>query len=398
MKLLLNTIPLNPPITGIGNYTLRLLEQFQNMSDFERIDCFDWTQWLEAKEALKKYEQQRILYFDQKISKKEKSLAHLSKSHVWREALRNLPYTYRAKQIYLNSRLRHKQRAIQDHIYHEPNFIVAKHNGPIVTTIHDLSVLHYPQYHPVERAKWFKKGIVETLKRANQVLTVSHLVRDEMIERFNVDASRVHTTYLAADARFQPRDAQQTAQVLKKYDLLHGKYLLFVGTIEPRKGVMDLLDAWEQLPNALRKSYPLVLAGGSGWRNEEIMLRIQQLVEKKEVKYVNYISNEELPVLLSGCLSFVFPAVYEGFGLPVLEAMASGVPVLCRQGTSMAEFAQGSVLLHENNTESLAHQLAALIENAELRQAYAAKGLTRSADFSWEKCAQQTVDVYKRCV
>ena len=161
---------------------------------------------------------------------------------------------------------------------------------------------------------------------------------------------------------------------------------------------MDLLDAWEQLPMTIRQAYPLVLAGGAGWRNEAIMARIHKLSSLGEIRYLNYISNEDLPILLSGSLSFVFPAVYEGFGLPVLEAMASGAPVLCRQGTSMAKFAQGAVLLHDNQTDSLAYQLGRLIEDADLRQEYRRKGLARAAQFSWEKCAAQTLDVYQLCM
>lgn len=399
MKLLLNTIPLNPPLTGIGNYTLRLLEQFSHMPDFEDICCFDGADWLTANEALEKQaaaEQQYFAPTTVTSNETTKTIIPAKRSLLYRVAKR-VPYAYKAKEWYLDYLLAKKQHTIGRYVYHEPNFIAQSHKGPIVTTIHDLSVLHYPEYHPAARVKWFKEGIADTLKRVDHVLTVSDVVRMEIIEQLNVSPDRVHTTYLAADARFHPRNAEQTQALLTEHGLEHGQYLLFVGTIEPRKGVMDLLDAWEQLPARLREAYPLVLAGGSGWQNEAIMARIHALVATGQVKYLNYITNEFLPVLLAGSLGFVFPAVYEGFGLPVLEAMASGVPVLCRAGTSMAEFAEGAVLLHENHIDSLAEQLGRLIEQADLREQYAAKGLVRAAEFSWQKCAAQTLDVYKRC-
>lgn len=395
MKLLLNTIPLNPPLTGIGNYTLCLLEQFAQMPDFEHVYCFNGVSWLDAKEALTKHYEQ----VGQATQGQEESSSPVVQRHpLWRRVVRNIPYAYKAKQYYLDYRLARHQQQLQNYIYHEPNFVLQKHAGPTVTTIHDLSPIHYPQHHPAARIKWFSEGMADTLSRVNQILTVSNLVREDLIERYGLAPDRVHTTYLAAADRFHPRNAEQTQRVLDQYGLTHGQYLLFVGTIEPRKGVIDLLDAWEQLPSALRVAYPLVLAGGLGWRHEDTMSRIQRLVDKGEVKYLNYVANNELPLLLSGCLSFVFPSVYEGFGLPVLEAMASGVPVLCRENTSMAEFAEGAVLLHENSTESLSHQLASLIEGESLRQQVAAQGLKKAAQFSWEKCATQTVEVYKRCL
>lgn len=382
MKLLLNTTLLNPPLTGIGNYTLNLLSQFQRLSDFKDIICFNENEMLSSEQAL----------FENK-NKQAKPI----KASLIRRVISRVPYAYQAKNLYLNYQLFRRQIGLEDYIYHEPNFILQKHKGPAVVTIHDLSFFHYPEYHPTARMQWFQANIVETLKVAKHILTVSHLVREDLIENFNVNPDKVHTTYLAAGAQFQQRCSVQTQSVLNLYGLTHGQYLLFVGTIEPRKGLIDLLDAWEQLPAEIRKLYPLVLVGGAGWQNTEIMIRVQKLMIAGELKYLDYISNESLPILYSGCLSFVFPSVYEGFGLPVLEAMASGVPVICREKTSMAEFAQDAVILHESSTESLAHQLSQVIENKALRNEYAIKGLERATQFSWHKCAQKTINVYKQC-
>lgn len=398
MKLLLNTIPLNPPLTGIGNYTLRLLEQYEQMPEFEHIFCFNGSRFLEAKEALLQHELAEKAYFQTSSDSGQAVVDSNNRKAQLKALARRVPYAYKLKQWYVNCFLYSQRNKSKNHLYHEPNFIAQKHKGPIVSTIHDLSVLHYPEYHPAERVKWIAEGMADTLQRAQHILTVSDVVREEIIEHYKVAPDRVHTTYLAADARFQPRTAEQTTATLERYGLQHEQYILFVGTIEPRKGVMDLLDAWEQLPMTIRQAYPLVLAGGAGWRNEAIMARIHKLSSLGEIRYLNYISNEDLPILLSGSLSFVFPAVYEGFGLPVLEAMASGAPVLCRQGTSMAKFAQGAVLLHDNQIDSLAYQLGRLIEDADLRQEYRRKGLARAAQFSWEKCAAQTLEVYQLCM
>lgn len=397
MKLLINTEPLNAPLTGIGTYTFRLLEQFVQMPEFSDIKAFTGQQVLSGNEVLERLINPQAQQPDTPAQPIARSFSRKVYDRL-KPYARAIPGAYRLKQAYGSSVLRRQQKELDSYLYHEPNFIPIRSSNTLVTTIHDLSWIHFPEYLPAKRLQWLEAGIDQAVQSSTKILTVSELVREEIIEHFGVSPDRVHAVYLAADPRFHPRTHEQTQAVLDAQGLQHGQYVLYVGTIEPRKRVEELLDAWEQLDPALRAQKQLVIAGGAGWRYDHVLERLRRLDQQGQLRYLDYVSHEDLPPLLAGSMSFVFPAIYEGFGLPVLEAMASGVPVLCRAGTSMAEFAQGSVLLHGSEPNDLSEQLARLITEPDLRQDLAQRGLARAQDFSWANCAQGTVEVYQQCI
>ncbi|SFA85315.1 glycosyltransferase family 4 protein [Azotobacter beijerinckii] len=389
MKLLLNTESLVPPLTGIGNYTLNLLRELQAFAAIEQIDCFTGNRLVTAAEVL--------AASDDEAAGEGRGALGDTPSMRLRKLIRGLPLAYRAHTALRNARFRLATRASRGFVYHEPNFILKDHEGPCVATIHDLSFMRFPQFHPAERVAWLDRELPRTLRRADFIVTPSELVRHELIEQFGVPAERVRATHLGADARFFPRTAEQTQAVLARHGLQHGRYVAFVGTIEPRKGVDQLLAAWMQLPVSLRRTYPLVVAGASGWRNDELMAHIQTLQASGEIRYLRYIGAADLPFLYSGAVAFVYPSLYEGFGLPVLEAMASGTPVICTAGTSMAEFAgEVAMLCEANDTAGLAATLHELLEDESLRERLIRRGLEQARLFSWTRCARETLEVYSR--
>ena len=171
--------------------------------------------------------------------------------------------------------------------------------------------------------------------------------------------------------------------------------MLLVATLEPRKGIDVLLEAWAQLPEETRREFPLVLTGSKGWRNEAIRERMEAFIAEGSVKYLGYVPADHLPSLYSGAAVFAYPSVYEGFGLPVLDAMSSGVPVICRAGTSMAEFSAGACLLCETgDAEELAGKISFLLASDSQRAEWGERGRARAADFSWSRCARETAAVY----
>lgn len=389
MKVLINTESLNPPLTGIGNYTFNLIEQLQQC-EIKKIQCFSGTTYRSPEDALSACVSASENYIN---NKPQPAIHHEPRV---RNFLRGVPFAYRLREYLRNRQLKRHEQELRSYVYHEPNFILKAHAGPCVATVHDLSFIHYPQFHPKARVDWMTSQLPATLKQADYIITVSNLVRQELISDFGMPEDRVRAIYLGAPEGYAPLDAQQTASVMQRHGLRHGEYVLFVGSLEPRKGIDLLLEAWSRLPEALYKAFPLVLAGAPGWNNEAIKQRIATLSATHGLRHLSFVPAQELPLLYAGAATFAYPSHYEGFGLPVLEAMQSGVPVICTQGTSMTEFAGDSVVgVEKNNIEHLRDELQKLLESATLRAEFAQRGLAKAQEFSWRRCAQETLEVYR---
>ena len=284
-------------------------------------------------------------------------------------------------------------------LYHEPNYVPIRYDVPVVTTIHDLSWLRYPETHPADRIRWLERAMPRALSQAAAVLVDSEFVRQEVLTTFGIDPARVHTAYLGVSPRFRPRGDVETRATLDALDLVHGEYVLAVGTIEPRKNVKHVLDAYARLPEAMRKRHPLVIAGAKGWRAADLESELRALVERGLIRFLGYVADDDLPLLYAGAAAFVFASIYEGFGLPPLEAMASGVPVLVAERASLPEVTGDAALkLDPARPDETAAKLAALLDDRAIRDDFARRGLERAAGFTWEACAQATLRVYRSVI
>jgi glycosyltransferase involved in cell wall biosynthesis len=389
VNLILNAEALRPPITGVGNYTYYLLQQYLRSNLFEEIHSFSGTGWLTGKEQLAATAALKARTDLETKSAKEKTVVQI------RTAIGAIPGAMPLYSFIMDRRFERTANDIPAAVYHETNYILKPYVGPCVTTVHDLSHIRFPQFHPPSVTEWLGGNLTESLERANCIITVSDVVRNELLEFYNVPEEKVRTVYEGVDERYQPRDEAQTEAVLSSLGLAHKQYVLLVATLEPRKGIGVLLDAWGLLPLSLRKAFPLVLTGSAGWRNSTLVDRIEAFIEEGTVRHLGYVPAEILPELFSGAAVFSYPSVYEGFGLPVLDAMSSGVPVICRSGTSMAEFSQGACMLCDTGEpEELAFKLEVLLESSEERDLWSNKGLLQAAQFSWERCAAETTDIY----
>jgi alpha-1,3-rhamnosyl/mannosyltransferase len=205
---------------------------------------------------------------------------------------------------------------------------------------------------------------------------------------------------LGADPAFRPHSAAELAPVLARLglpNLLAQGYSLYVGTIEPRKNIDRLLDAYEALPEALRRHCPLVMAGSPGWRSEHTHARMARAASAGWLHYLRYVPQADLPALYAGARLFAYPSLYEGFGLPVLEAMASGTPVVTSNVSSLPEVV-GNVALSipPEDTDALTTALARALQDEPWRTQARAAGLARAATFSWQACVHRTVQVYQQ--
>ncbi len=375
MKVILSVEPVRFPLTGIGRYTYELARKLLCHSDIDALKLFSGVRYLPA-----------LPQATEQTSTGHALRLWAQRSAVVMEAYRLLMPLLRAKALHADG----------DHLYHGPNFFLPPFSGRSVATFHDLSPFTWAQCFPPERIRYLQKELRKTLDRADALITDSEFTRQELAVFSGVSLDRIHAVPLASSADFRPRPPEQLRDVLGIYGLQSGGYSLYVGTIEPRKNIVTLLDAYGRLPLALRQRWPLILSGYQGWQSEAIHSRIEAAQREGWAQYLGFVPSEHLPLLFSGARLFVFPSHYEGFGLPVLEAMNSGVPVICSNSSSLPEVVGGAALMCDPlDIDALTANLQRGLEDEVWRAMAIEQGLSHSASFSWERCAAQTVEVYK---
>jgi glycosyltransferase involved in cell wall biosynthesis len=265
---------------------------------------------------------------------------------------------------------------------------------PTVVTIHDMSLTLYPRYHPARRVLLNRPLVDLAARRADVIITVSHSAKHDIVRLYGLPSDRVHVVHEAAAPSFRPvRDGAALARVRRRYALAD-RFILYVGTIEPRKNLATLLDAFV----ARRADLPhqLVCAGPHGWLSEDIDGRLAPLYAEGAVRLTGYVPFDDLPALYTLAEMLVFPSLYEGFGLPVVEAMACGTPVMTGQVPALVEVT-GEAAVHADcrDVEALGEAIVALARSRARRDHLARLGPVRAAAFSWERAARETLDVYR---
>jgi len=268
--------------------------------------------------------------------------------------------------------------------------------GKSVVTIHDVIPLVLPWAFS-RRHRWvLATALGRIRKQAEQVIVPSAAVAEDVVRYLQIEQERISVIPMGCDPRFQPSIAPVQAPIRRRYDLPE-RYILFVGTLEPRKNVKALLQAFAHLAaEQPQDDLKLVIVGRPGWGSENYVGMVAALGLQNAVRFPGFVDDDHLPDLYRGALLFVYPSLYEGFGLPVLEAMACGIPVITSNRSSLPEVAGDAALLVDpTQAEALAAAMSALLHDDALRQALRAKGLARAATFTWEVVAQRTVDVYR---
>jgi glycosyltransferase involved in cell wall biosynthesis len=392
MDVILGAEALLAPLTGIGNYTAELLRGLRAEPRIRSVRCFANYQWLDDPLAPPDAVPAPLPTAPAGPS----AWAKRGVLGVARRAVRIVPG---ARTLLQRQRDRLQASMLNRSgasLYHEPNFVLRPFDGPSIATIHDLSVYLHPQYHPPERVEFMTRHLPDTFARASRLVTVSETVRQELIAQLGIAPERVVAIHNGVGPDYHPRDAATLAPALARLGLVTGGYLLAVGTLEPRKNFEGLLDAFAALPAALQRQYPLAVAGGQGWHNERLVERLDGLAAQGLVRRLGYVSTEALPTLYAGARAFAFPSFYEGFGLPVLEAAASGIPVLSSAASAMAEVlgAEG-VLVDPRDPAALREGLRQILEDDALQDhaRQAAPGF--GTRFSWHRCVEQTVALYR---
>lgn len=381
IDLILGADSIRPPLTGIGRYALELARRLPGAPGVGRVRFYGLGQWLDTP-ALEAADTPRPAG---------------EPTRTLRSTLAANPHAVRAFAALMPLLQRWQLRAEETALFHSPNFFLPPVRGRSVVTVHDLSHHLYPQFHPPARIDYMQRMLPRSIARAGHIITVSESARQDTIAHLGVAPGRVTAIPLGVQPQMRPHSDAELAPALARLGLTAQGYTLFVGTIEPRKNLDRLLAAYAMLPSALRQHYPLVLAGSRGWHSEATHSRMEQAASAGWLRYLRFVSQADLPALYAGAALFTYPSLYEGFGLPVLEAMASGVPVVTSTVSSLPEVAGDAALTIDPNDEhALATSLARGLQDSPWRTQARARGLARASGFTWQRCTQETVAVYAR--
>jgi alpha-1,3-rhamnosyl/mannosyltransferase len=375
LNLAIDALALLSPSTGIARYTRELVSQFMTSPEVRPFLHYGFRWSTELREAP----------VPGIVSAKNAFKRVVPQSYEVMRALRQVSFSLGARRHGID-------------LYHAPNFLPLRFSGPTVITVHDLSFMRYPQTHPKERVQVMERRLPEAIRRSRFVLVDSDFVRGEVMEVYGAPADKVVTTHLGVSERFRPMSPQETLPVLERYRLAHGGYILSVGTLEPRKNLVGTLEAFALLPAQLRSAYPLALVGMAGWKMEHMSARIDALASEGHVKPMGYVADEDLPYLYAGARAFIYPSIYEGFGLPVLEALAAGTPVVTSNRASLKEVAgREAATLDPDDYAGLGRALHQALEGDGGTPARE-KRIAWARTFTWQRCAEQTVAVYRRAL
>ena len=269
-------------------------------------------------------------------------------------------------------------------------------SGKTVVTIHDLAHEHHPEYFRPAEVLRMKKLVPWTARRAHHILTVSEFSARDIAARFGIAREKITVAYQAPSPDFHPRDKQACQEHLSRTYGVRPPFILYVGRIQARKNLPRLVEAYARL-RSQGSAATLVLVGKKDWQAERLLEKIRELRLESNVLFPGFVPFDDLPLFYNAAEVFIFPSFFEGFGLPVMESMASGVPTITSRGSSLEEVAgDGALLIDPADTDSIAAALEKVLSDRELRDRLVAAGIRRAAEFRRDDLASKTLGVYKR--
>ncbi|MDQ1118950.1 MULTISPECIES: glycosyltransferase family 1 protein [Pseudoxanthomonas] len=375
MRVILATDSIRYPLTGVGRYTLELATHLAALPQIQSL----------------RFLHGRQLRDDLPAPGPAPALVPWLRDRLSR--------VQPAVDVYRHLHNASKARALRGQataLFHGCNYYLPAFDGPCVATFHDVSIYRWADCHRADRVRYMRKELQLSLRRAQLILTVSEFSRREIAAQFDWPLTRIRAIPLAGNTAFRPHEADELQAPLQALGLQTDGYTLFLGTIEPRKNMQTLLHAYAALPAALRSRWPLVVAGHPGWQSEALHRQMAQAQRCGWLRYLGYVDQARLPALVAGARLFVFPSLYEGFGLPVLEAMGSGTPVLCSNAAALPEVAgDAAALFDPGDTDALIGLLERGLQDGDWRVALSAAGRRRAAGFDWRTCAERTAEAYR---
>ncbi len=303
----------------------------------------------------------------------------------------------RSSTLWVQTMLRHRLRRSPVDVFHSGSIgVPLGYRGKTIITVHDLAYLHYPAQKDIATRILWTFFVPRMIRQANHILTDSTFTKEDVVSHLNVPSSRITTIHLAADPVFRPVTDRDRLEEFRKENGLERDYILFVGTLEPRKNLPFLMRCFAECVRENKIDGDLVIAGKRGWLCEEIFRTAEGLEMGERIRLMGYVPDQEhLRLLYCGARFFVLPSLLEGFGLPPLEAMNCGVPVIASNRGSLPEVVGDAGLLLDATDEGAWKEAIVRWWNESDLSGWREKSLRRAAEFSWERCAKQTLEIYR---
>lgn len=364
MRIGFDGMPLAQPRTGVGTYTFELARAMAAASPGDDFELISPLPFEEAVPADAKPANLELIY----------SRPNLFQRRWWA--------------VGLPSYIRRNPLAL----FHGTNYEVPlREHCPAVVTIHDLSLLLHFSTHNARAVRRARLLMPMMARKARLVITHSQLIKNEVCEHLKIQPEKVFAIPLAPRSSFKPMTPAETLAARKRLKI-ENQFLLFVGTIEPRKNLSMLLQALEEVLRTTDLRPQLVVAGKVGWKSEELLSQFERSPARDLIKFAGFVSDEELRALYSACSAFIYPSIYEGFGLPPLEAMACGAPVIASRVPSIKESV--ARIVSATDSKDLARNVIELLRDDQARQSLSMRGLEYAQEFSWQRTAALTREVY----
>ncbi len=360
MRVGLTIDPLSPLLTGIGRYTWELCNGVRAHADVGDLQFFRDEQWFRKPDIF--------------LSKRRFRL----RGPLWMRRYTSRP-------------------VFRDRLLHGTNYFLPRRTELGVLTVHDMSVYRYPETHPPERRAAFDKHFMRSIEQAAHVITDSHAVRDEVIAQTGLTPDKVSAIHLGVSDGFTPKAKRGSNRAVSS--LLGeeaSEYILCVATFEPRKRIEQAILAHARLSER-RQVPPLVLVGAKGWLNDKLHALIEHQTGLGALLVLGQVSEADLPALYAGARLFLYPSIYEGFGLPPIEAMASGVPTIVSNRSCLPEVTQGAAMMIEpDDVDAFGEAIRRGLEDDNWRTEAIEQGLRVASGYTWDNCIENTVNVYRK--
>ena len=280
-------------------------------------------------------------------------------------------------------------------VYHSPNYILPLAlRCPTVVTVHDLAFLD-ASLHRMRSHLYLSALTALAVRKADRIICVSRHTRDQLVDHFPAVADRARVVTEGVGRSFTPRPPAAVEAFRARYGLPE-RYILFVGTFEPRKNLARLVDAFEKAVRSTGAPDVLVLCGGSGWKNDDVFARIGRSPVRSRIRVLGYVPDDELATAYSGCSLFVYPSLSEGFGLPPVEAMACGAPVVTSDAGALPEtVGDAALLVDPGATDAISDAMIRVLSDDQLRSQLIVSGAAHARTLSWDAVAAQTIEIYQ---